>query len=171
MLDKEELLHQLTRQQSRLTFDLTDWLLSRFGTGEADALVQRWAGLLVQSLLESLRRQDPQLVADFMVVLRGRGQALYDGPVWRAGLHWLGCRCHRLLKAATNQPSSLAASKEPLEDLRYQQWEELTGLLNDLDRAIHLGMSELATHRVRRPILLQLGILAPHKLEPQFNLN
>lgn len=160
MSEKVEWLRQLDRQQSRLTLDLSEWMISQFSPlasrqcEEQAARLQRWVGLLVQSLLESVRQEEPSLVADFVVVLREREKAFFEPLIWKAAFSWLGCRCHRLLKS--NYVAVQRNATDFDQELYELHWHELGLLLGQLDRALQLGVAELTPNQPPLRSLFQL---------------
>lgn len=153
-----DLLIVLTRQQNQLTIELTEWLIEcYYQFPEEDrqgALLQRWVGLLVQSVLESLKAGKPGMVVDFVVVLRAQAQQFFDNTIWRAAFGWLGYRCHRLLKNGLDHSLLLSGENEEMaEDLFLEQRDTLTLILDRLDRALHCGVREL---ELSRPVLHSL---------------
>ncbi len=179
---ESELLDGLTRQQNRLTLELTEWLIERFYCFSEDcqscqaALLQRWVGLLVQSLIEGVRSEQPELLSDFVVVLRTHGKSFFEPNIWRTALGWLGMRCHRLLKNGLGCPlfpasTFLAEAELSDAELYSEQHETISELLDRLDRALRLGASELEPHQPMLPGLFQLQNLAEVRFSCNFNLN
>jgi hypothetical protein len=174
-----DLLNDLTRQQSRLTLDLTEWLIKHYyrfsetdSSGQA-AVLQRWISLLVQSLLESIRTAQPAIMVDFVIVLRAQGHSFFDPTVWRVALHWLGQRCHRILKdrPVWKQTVSLDQNNEAQEDFYCERYELLANLLNQLDYALRYAVRELERRQPVFSSLLKLTEAKYNRDYLRFSLN
>jgi hypothetical protein len=148
----------LKQNQTRLTLGLTNFLLYRFQQSNRvlhstldQALLQRWTGLLVESLLYGLEKAQFELVSDFIVVLRSSAGPIFEATLWQSAINWLDCHCQRLLRRSLVQtsPNIVANSALPSEvyelaqDLYQQQWEELMSLISQLEHILRIAGHEL----------------------------
>ena len=148
-------LQYLGSQRNHLTFRLAEWLIDQYEVETAMTLskqqaarLQCWVNLLVNTLLESLRLNQTELLGDYMVVLQEREPELFKPSLWQIGLSRLGCDCHRLLKnhftplrpLERPRPKSIEAEAE---NNLIERYEELAHCLTCLDLALVTGQKEL----------------------------
>ena len=152
-----ELIERVAFHQNRMTLDLTEWLIAQKffpiypESGQVSgALLQCWARLLVQSTIESIRLDEPALLADFFVVLRKEGESLYEPQSWLAALGWLYCYYQNLIEPASSPFQSLNDTLPAREDWKGANHPQADGtLLQRLNLAITTAVVELEVSHTR----------------------
>ncbi|MEI6045228.1 MAG: hypothetical protein WCS37_12830 [Chloroflexota bacterium] len=153
-----ELIERVALYQNRLTLDLTEWLISHNKSllaseeagREPEALLQCWVRLLVESTLESIRLNEPRLLADFFVVLRDRGGFLHVPPLWQAGLVKLYYYYRNLFKPVSDTLQPVTGPRQGQKEwfAKSNHSECNADLLEGLNRTISAGLVELEVSQV-----------------------